>query len=299
MDLPAEQREEIRRRLEGWLDVADRRRGAGRDERIEALATRVRQAEERLAQAQKMEAIGRLTGGIAHDFNNLLTGILGYSSLLKTSLPENGQGYEAAAYIERSARRASELTRQLLAYSRRETPTFRPVDLRRVTGEAIEILSRTVNRNVEIHIDFHVGATLARPKREPPIRPADQLTNRQTNLLGERTDQDVPVEPRDRDPSHGRSHPLWTHLGELLRGDLARRMQPLAHVTKVRRAGADQLSRVEADRGGLITPAQHQLTIAARGSQELEQLWHRQHLQIPGEVVPSGGFGGGARDPLS
>jgi signal transduction histidine kinase/ActR/RegA family two-component response regulator len=155
MDLSPEQRKEIRRRLETCLDAAERAGAAERDERIEALSTRVRQAEEQLAQAQKMEAIGRLTGGIAHDFNNLLTGILGYSSLLKTFLPENGQGYEAAAYIERSARRASELTRQLLAYSRRETPTFRPVDLRRVTGEAIEILSRSVNKNVEIHTDFH------------------------------------------------------------------------------------------------------------------------------------------------
>ena len=155
MDLSAEQREEIRRRLETCLDALVRAGAAERDERIEALSTRLRQAEEQLAQAQKMEAIGRLTGGIAHDFNNLLTGILGYSSLLKTFLPENGRGYEAAAYIERSARRASELTRQLLAYSRRETPTFRPVDLRRVTGGAIGILSRSVNRNVEIHTDFH------------------------------------------------------------------------------------------------------------------------------------------------
>ena len=137
------------------LDEAERAGTAERDERIVALSTRVRQAEERLEQAQKMETIGRLTGGIAHDFNNLLTGILGYSSLLKTFLPEDSRGYEAAAYIERSARRASELTRQLLAYSRRETPTFRPVDLRRVTGEAIEILSRTVNKNVEIHTALH------------------------------------------------------------------------------------------------------------------------------------------------
>ena len=118
------------------------------ESQIEELTARLRQAEEQLAQAQKMEAIGRLTGGIAHDFNNLLTGILGYSSLLKTFLPENGKGYEAAAYIERSARRASELTRQLLAYSRREAPTFRPVDLQKVTVEAIEILSRSVNKNV-------------------------------------------------------------------------------------------------------------------------------------------------------
>jgi len=122
--------------------------------RIEELASRLRHTEEQLAQAQKMEAIGRLTGGIAHDFNNLLTGILGYASLLKTYLPEGGEGHDAAAYIERSARRASELTRQLLAYSRREAPKLRPLEIRRVIGEAIEILSRAVNKNVEIRTDF-------------------------------------------------------------------------------------------------------------------------------------------------
>ena len=153
--LPAEQREEILHRLGACLDALVRAGATERDERIEALSTRVRQVEEQLAQAQKMEAIGRLTGGIAHDFNNLLTGILGYSSLLKTFLPENGRGYEAAAYIERSARRASQLTRQLLAYSRRETPKFLPVDLRKVIGEAIGILARSVNKNVEIHTGFH------------------------------------------------------------------------------------------------------------------------------------------------
>jgi nitrogen-specific signal transduction histidine kinase/CheY-like chemotaxis protein len=122
--------------------------------RIEELSSRLRHTEEQLAQAQKMEVIGRLTGGIAHDFNNLLTGILGYASLLKTVIPEDGEGYGAAAYIERSARRASELTRQLLAYSRRESPKFRPVDIHRVIGEAIEILSRSVNKNVELRTDF-------------------------------------------------------------------------------------------------------------------------------------------------
>ena len=122
--------------------------------RIEELAARLRHVEEQLAQAQKMEAIGRLTGGIAHDFNNLLTGILGYASLLKTYLPEGEEGYDAADYIERSARRASELTRQLLAYSRREAPRFLPLEIHRVIGEAIEILSRSVNKNVEIRTDF-------------------------------------------------------------------------------------------------------------------------------------------------
>ncbi|MGE5247193.1 MAG: histidine kinase dimerization/phospho-acceptor domain-containing protein, partial [Verrucomicrobiota bacterium] len=71
--------------------------------------------EEQISRNRRMEALGRLTAGVAHDFNNLLTGILGYASLLKTYLPEGGDGYEAADAIERSARRASELTRQLLA----------------------------------------------------------------------------------------------------------------------------------------------------------------------------------------
>ena len=89
---------------------------------VEELEARLREAEERLAQAQSMAAVGRLAGKFAHDFNNLLTGILGYASLLKMYLPEGGEGHEAAGHIERSARRASELTRQLLAYSRSETP---------------------------------------------------------------------------------------------------------------------------------------------------------------------------------
>jgi nitrogen-specific signal transduction histidine kinase len=121
---------------------------------IADLSARLRNAEEQLAQAQKMEVLGRLTGGIAHDFNNLLTGILGYASLLKTFIPEGGDGYEAADYIERSARRASELTRQLLAYSRRESPKLRPVEIHTVLDEAIQILSRSVNKNVEIRADL-------------------------------------------------------------------------------------------------------------------------------------------------
>ena len=175
MDLSPEQRAEFRRRLEICLVAAECAGAAERDARIEALSTRLRRAEEQLAQAQKMEAIGRLTGGIAHDFNNLLTGILGFSSLLKTSLPESGKGYEAASYIERSARRASELTRQLLAYSRREAPRFRPVDLGKITGEAIEILSRSVNKHVEIRTDFH-------PPPEPVSGDAGALVQALLNL---------------------------------------------------------------------------------------------------------------------
>ncbi|HEY5997140.1 MAG TPA: histidine kinase dimerization/phospho-acceptor domain-containing protein, partial [Candidatus Deferrimicrobiaceae bacterium] len=105
---------------------------------------------------QKMEALGRLTGGIAHDFNNLLTGILGYASLLKASLPEGSEQFDAADYIERTAKRASHLTRQLLAYSRKETASLlRPTDVHLIVGEAVEILSRAENKDIRIvtHLD--------------------------------------------------------------------------------------------------------------------------------------------------
>ncbi len=113
--------------------------------------------EKQLAQAQKMEAIGRLAGGIAHDFNNLLTGILGYASLLKASLPASSEEAEAASYIDRAARRAAELTRHLLAYSRREAAVSRPLDANRVIHETIAILSRSVNKNVRIATSLRAG----------------------------------------------------------------------------------------------------------------------------------------------
>ncbi len=107
--------------------------------------------ERTIAHRQKLEALGQLTGGIAHDFNNLLTGILGYASLLKTSLPEESEQFEAADYIERAAKRAAHLTRQLLAYSRKENASLlRPIDVHLTIGEAVEILSRAENKDIRI-----------------------------------------------------------------------------------------------------------------------------------------------------
>ncbi len=110
--------------------------------------------EEQLPQTRRMEALGRLTAGVAHDFNNLLTGILGYASLLKTYLPEGSDGYEAADAIERSARRASELTRHLLASAHRDAPPLRPVGIQAVVEEALRILSHSVGRSVELRADL-------------------------------------------------------------------------------------------------------------------------------------------------
>jgi signal transduction histidine kinase len=78
-------------------------------------------SDEHLRQAQELAAVGRLAGSLAHDFNNLLTGILGYSELLLHELPEGKSSWTTVREILRAARRAADLTRELLAVSRQQT----------------------------------------------------------------------------------------------------------------------------------------------------------------------------------
>ena len=98
----------------------------------------LRKSEDHLRQAQKMEAVGRLAGGIAHDFNNLLTAILGYSGLLVESLAGNEPAMQQVGEIRKAGERAASLTKQLLAYSRRQVLQPKVLDLnidRRGFGE--------------------------------------------------------------------------------------------------------------------------------------------------------------------
>ncbi len=108
--------------------------------------------EERLRQSQKMEAVGRLAGGVAHDFNNLLTVILGYSQILAEGVPAGSRLAESTAQIKSAADRASGITRQLLAFSRKAVLSPRVINrneimlnldslLRRLIGEDIEVLT--------------------------------------------------------------------------------------------------------------------------------------------------------------
>jgi PAS domain S-box-containing protein len=113
--------------------------------------------ESELLQAQKMESIGRLAGGVAHDFNNLLTVITGYSGLVESELNVTDRRRQYVKEIRVAGERAATLTRQLLAFSRKQT--FRPVrlDLNRFTEDMCGMIQRLVGEDVVVETRLHPG----------------------------------------------------------------------------------------------------------------------------------------------
>ncbi len=114
--------------------------------------TEHRRLQEQLLQAQKMESIGRLAGGIAHDFNNLMTAILGYASLAQMSLPSEGELSADLQRIQQAARRASELTQQLLAFARKQIAEPKIVNLNDLILDIDKMLRRLIGADVELII---------------------------------------------------------------------------------------------------------------------------------------------------
>ena len=106
--------------------------------------------QDQLVKSQKMEAVGQLAGGVAHDFNNLLGVIIGYSELLMREVPDDSRERKRAEEIKRAADRAAALTRQLLAFSRRQVLQPKVLDLNEVVPEVEKMLRRLITENIQI-----------------------------------------------------------------------------------------------------------------------------------------------------
>ena len=207
-DFPEEQREMIRElvRTQGRTPAVESRvRGRLGDVRTYLIsATRIevkgrlcvlanvhdltdrKQLEQQLLHAQKMEAVGRLAGGIAHDFNNMLTVISGYSSSLMESL--EGDERSDAEQIRDAARRSADLTRQLLAFSRRQILTTEVLDPNAVVRGLESMLRPLIGESVDLEIELHDSPGSVRADR-------GQLEQAIVNLA---------VNARDAMPSGGR-----------------------------------------------------------------------------------------------
>jgi PAS domain S-box-containing protein len=111
--------------------------------------------EEQLRQAQKLGAVGKLAGGIAHDFNNRLVIIMGHGELLRRALPEDGPLAMHAEMILSSAKRAAELTRQLLAYSRRQVLKPETFDLSKLLERVHQLLASVLGDRIELVTKLH------------------------------------------------------------------------------------------------------------------------------------------------
>jgi two-component system, cell cycle sensor histidine kinase and response regulator CckA len=121
--------------------------------------------EAQLLQAQKMDAVGRLAGGVAHDFNNLLTIITSYSELALDSVVPGSATQNRLQEILSAARRAAELTRQLLAYSRNQPQALRVAELNPVVNGIVKTLHRLIGEDIEL--SFVAGEELGRIRLDP------------------------------------------------------------------------------------------------------------------------------------
>jgi len=127
--------------------------------------TEQRQLEQQLRQAQKMEAVGRLAGGVAHDFNNLLTGIKGYAELMLDGLADDAPVRDDVDQIRQLADRAADLTRQLLAFSRRQTLEPVVLNMNGLISDTIKMLRRVIGEDIQLK--FFPAADLGNVRADP------------------------------------------------------------------------------------------------------------------------------------
>lgn len=163
----------VNRRKDGSLytermTITPLRRADGSIARFIAIKEDVTEAEslrEQLSQAARIESLSRLAGGVAHDFNNLLQTILGYLELVTERCPENDPRRADLETIRSAARQAADLTRRLLAFSRRQIIEPRPTDLNELLHGLVDLIRRVIGE--QIHVELHLDPMLAQVMVDP------------------------------------------------------------------------------------------------------------------------------------
>ena len=158
------QLEEANRQLEMLAQSNVHKRTIAEKERTDALAA-LENTQKQLVQSQKLEAVGRLAGGISHDFNNLLTVILGYSDISRRNLKDGDPLQRNLDEIIKASERAASLTRQLLAFSRKQVMQPKVFDLNTVVTDLEKMLRRMIGEDIELRVTSQ--ADLGNIKADP------------------------------------------------------------------------------------------------------------------------------------
>lgn len=148
------QLEEANQQLEALSQTHEQKRTLAEKEKTDALQA-LRSTEWQLIQSQKLEAVGRLAGGISHDFNNLLTVILGYSDISLRQLSQDHPLRRNLDEIVRASERAASLTRQLLAFSRKQVMQPKVFGVNSVVIELEKMLRRMIGEDIELRVSLH------------------------------------------------------------------------------------------------------------------------------------------------
>src|SRR4051812_14946332 len=174
-------------------------------ERKLAEAERAR-LEQRLRQAEKMEAVGRLAGGIAHDFNNILGGILGYGEMLVEGTPPGSPLRRYASNVLAAATRASNLVEQILSYSRSQRGKRAPVELERIVAETLELVRGSLPPGVQLvaNVPGEPLSVLGDPTQLHQI--VMNLCTNALHALGERGTLTVTLDAADAELDRPLSH---------------------------------------------------------------------------------------------
>jgi signal transduction histidine kinase/ActR/RegA family two-component response regulator len=124
---------------------------------VEQRTTQLEKSNARLRQIEKMEIIGQLAGGIAHDFNNQLSIIMGYAEILNRNVSSDERLTNYLTQIQTASKRAAGLTKQLLAFARKDVYKMETVNVHQIIKEVISLLSHTINKNITIDADLNAS----------------------------------------------------------------------------------------------------------------------------------------------